>query len=707
MKPLIWKELFENGRSLPLGWVIVTLACLLSLPSREYIESGLSSRLVDSLILLAPLMAFSLGLLQSYRDTQPAAGAYLQHRYVSKQQVFWSKMIAAMVIYFAAIVPPLMLLAGWISLRGLETYPMRAIEVLPALAYSMLAFSLHPTTLMMMTRSAHWLGTRCLPLVFAVVISGSFALMADRYALPMSIAIGLIAIVVVSWLSFTAQIFWHVPDTRIGRWLQVSYLSVCSILVVAFGVNLVMAIVGETQPRLSPYNTFELETTTGKPWLLTIEYFEDEQTRQPKRRVLGGAPIDGSPVIDPTAPIPGDEKFSEYGFGFLSNGENDKNHRDRFLRSADEFHRSKLQYFYDNRGYLLLYQAKPRVRWVQTIAADGVYASGQLTGKPFTRNPTRGFQSFFNAGYPRPLIDSNGIYIVDDDSGAIRTLINGPINSHHVTTSDDGSAPRILILSQGTISEYRLVDSSGSEDWYEAPPEGMKFEKLQSLARYNLSAELVQSAAVPSKLLERDYFGIAATNDGFVAVEADWRRRLYRLSPGMSAEVIDFALVPGTESLRGIDQFCHEIALCGLFPGLMFATLWSCNYVGPFDGMEVVGWTHAVWLNQFQASVFLSVFTTTCLLAILLIALVAWKYEISRRTTLGWCLSVPVLGLAAPLAMIAIYELPRREPCPDCGKSRRIKDPTCEHCGAQWEVPANEGIEISERLLDEAQAKTV
>ncbi len=698
MKALIWKELRENGRWLPLGWVIVTFACLMSLPSRQYVEAGLSSRLTLGLALLGPLMAFSLGVLQTFRDTQAAAGGYLQHRCVTEQQVFWSKMIAAMVVYLTAIVLPLVLFACWIEMHGLEKYPMRPIEVLPALACSLLAFSLYPATLMMMTRSASWWGTRWFPMVFAVSITGVFSLASDHYAMKMSFVVGFIAIAVVSWLSLTALSFWHGHGERTHRWLQVGYLSVCSVIIVTFGVHLVWGIVGETEPSPDQvYNQFEIETKTRKPWLLMLQFYEDEKTHKQKRRVLGGAPIDGSPVIDPTTPISGEKEFTEYGFNYMFTSELNVYPNYGFINAATEFERSQLQYFYDDRGYLLGYQAKPKVRWVQTIAADGVYKGGELAGKPFTRRPIDGFRSFREAGYPIPLIDSNGVYLVDDDSGSIRTLIEGPIDGQIVTDPKDGSTPRMFILSQGTLSEYRFLNASGSEDWFEAPPEGVRFEKLQSLAVHGLVAEIVQSVQVPDSLLNRRHFGVATTDTGIAVLEDEWSRRFCQLSSDKPAELIEFSLASGTEIPRGYYHFNLKTALCGLIPAAMLAAMRAWNLVDSNSGFSAGYWLQGVWLNDFQTTVLFSVFAVACLVAVLLTLVIAWKYELNRRTTMGWVTSVLALGLAAPLAMIATYDRPRRELCSACSKARRIDAATCEHCGAEWQVPMSEGIEIVDR----------
>lgn len=76
MKPLLWKELRENVRWLPLGLTVVGFACWIAPPNPSNSGGLLASDLLMQLAMIVPLLAFALGVVQSYRDLQPGPAAY-------------------------------------------------------------------------------------------------------------------------------------------------------------------------------------------------------------------------------------------------------------------------------------------------------------------------------------------------------------------------------------------------------------------------------------------------------------------------------------------------------------------------------------------------------------------------------------------------------------------------------------------------------
>lgn len=56
--------------------------------------------------------------------------------------------------------------------------------------------------------------------------------------------------------------------------------------------------------------------------------------------------------------------------------------------------------------------------------------------------------------------------------------------------------------------------------------------------------------------------------------------------------------------------------------------------------------------------------------------------------------SLILLGVATPIAVLAIYTRPSFARCTRCEKQRRIDLRQCEHCGRAWERHTPTGIEI-------------
>lgn len=122
MRALLWKEARENTRWLPIGLIVVAAICWYVHPMKpanvEYFQLG--KLLTIYLGIALPLLAFALGLIQSYRDLQPAARAYLDHREVKPSQIALSKLLIGFAIYASAVMVPISLLAIWIGYQGMS-----------------------------------------------------------------------------------------------------------------------------------------------------------------------------------------------------------------------------------------------------------------------------------------------------------------------------------------------------------------------------------------------------------------------------------------------------------------------------------------------------------------------------------------------------------------------------------------------------------
>ena len=73
MKAIIWKELRENVRWLPVGLFVMAVGCYMAQPSRNS-NSLLATALVNYFAIVAPLLAFALGVVQAYRVYSPLLG---------------------------------------------------------------------------------------------------------------------------------------------------------------------------------------------------------------------------------------------------------------------------------------------------------------------------------------------------------------------------------------------------------------------------------------------------------------------------------------------------------------------------------------------------------------------------------------------------------------------------------------------------------
>ncbi len=210
MRALIWKETRENLRWLPVGLVVIAALCMYVHPMKpaniDY--SPLAKTLATYLGIVMPLLAFALGLLQSYRDLQPDARAYLHHREVKPTQVAMAKLVVGFGLYAVAVYAPITLLAGWIAYQGMDWYPMRPAQVIPAMVLALAAFLWHPAAMLMMARQASWWGTKWFPLATAALIYFGFMEPLPRSELYGSAIGAAVAIPLMVWLALAVGNEW-------------------------------------------------------------------------------------------------------------------------------------------------------------------------------------------------------------------------------------------------------------------------------------------------------------------------------------------------------------------------------------------------------------------------------------------------------------------------------------------------------------------
>jgi hypothetical protein len=325
MKPLIWKELRENVRWLPIGLVVVSVVCWMVLPSSvdNYQSVLIASELVSKLAIVLPLLAFSLGIVQSVRDLQPAAGAYLNHRAVTASDIFFSKTISGFVLYLVSVLVPIVVLAIWIAYRGMWWHPMRPAQVGPAIVYAFAAFVMHPAAILTMARGASWWGTRLFPLVPAgTVLIFYFGLLRNGGLRGEMIAM-LVAVPMLLWAILISRQGWmdlskDPPASRTNVTTSRSLLPPAYLLVGACGVfvTVLMTAIGlvEEMSRARTYvptpdTRFAVDAVSGDPYFTTILQEFDEINGYYTEKLLGGDVIADGKTVNPMSSIQPNKKL--------------------------------------------------------------------------------------------------------------------------------------------------------------------------------------------------------------------------------------------------------------------------------------------------------------------------------------------------------------------------------------------------------------
>ncbi len=720
MKPLIWKELRENVRWVPIGLLVVTVICYMVHPSRinGYNNPLLATGLVNYFAIITPLLAFALGVVQSFRDLQPAAGAYLNHRGVTTSDVFLAKIVSGFVLYMTSVIVPLIGFAAWIAFNGMWSYPMRPAQVVPGLVFAMIAFLMHPAAMLMMSRGASWWGTRLFPLVPAGAVLIPFYGYLHQGGWYWAIVCFLVALPTLVWMIAIARQGWQElasdpPAASVNpvlkrRWLMPAYILVgttlCLISAVAFSIGVIESTLRSNEYLPVPFVSVDVERGSDELWLTTRLQSYDAAKGNYKNETLGGEIAKNGATVNALSAAAKDRLFSS--FAYMWRLRPVYNSTDGFFTASNNRYGSTLSYAYDTRGYLLGYETYPRMRWVNTIAADGVHPAGALIGKPFKMDPLGNGQSAFgnlsNIGYPSILIDSEGMSFIDNDPIALRRIIEMPIEGATLVESVKGDPPRLIVRSGTELHEFKVIEISGVENWYVEREPGSNSINMDLSRKLKLDVEPIRKFRMPPTSIEKETLFIAWTPSGLYLSEnngriVDSNLTAYRLLPDTTAEEITFAIDPDSLPKTDDDKFSVMFVVAGMFPGavfvLGFALAWYQYVLGemphsPFA--EIANYPIAT------STIVISFLVVTAL-SFWLVRGAAYRRGLSRRQTRLWTWSVPLLGLAAPLSIIAIYRLVHRESCRACAKPRRVDEPTCEHCAAAWQPPTGQGIEITDR----------
>ena len=676
MKTILWKELRETVRWLPVGILVAGMACYVSLPARNYINQPVASTLTQLLSCVAAIFAFVLGVLQSAPDLRPSASAYLHHRAVRCGQIFAAKTLAGLIVYVAALGIPLLLTAFWLGIHGVEEYPVRPAQVLPASVMCLACFGLHSAAMFTMARNASWWGTRLLPVVVAVLplfFLGGFlnanGLTGVFRALPWALAA--VALLVLGSRHAWCRLAGEPEGANAARagwpvWATLVLGSSFVVVTTALIAQLYLWSRSQSERPVMPYYDFAVDRQSGDAWLvaltptLTVDaaYIEQPQTHTPvtgalladgvrldlNRRPPADVRQDSVAAISPiVVPVGGD--------GFFAHS--------HYLGSGYRV--------YDARGYVLIYGPNGEPGLKAVISYDGLHAPGTPPGRRFEVNPI-GRLTISNAlGL---FITGEGVFQLDSATGQLHAIVQIPIEWVSDTVRGVDETTHILLGTAETLYDYRLVDAQGSDEWARASKLG---ESPVSLPPPLLQAALVRSVplqSIPFSTLSRAGT-IGISDAGYTFIWPTYRQagKMEVLRLDNSGQLVDrFAFDhPNNGAMRepqlsGIPLgVIPPVCWAALELSIVIADVWQGRAPEPFHW-----WTR----TTLQATVFAEL--AYGLLAVILTAWLARRRTLSRTAAMVWIAATLLLGLAGPLSLAAIIPRVPTAICHHCQRLRRV-----------------------------------
>ena len=174
MKALFWKEIREIGKWALLAAVGITAAMLYALGAasdNHSLNDPWQTLCSQSFLLIStfgfPVVALALGFLQVLTEQRRDQWAFLVHRPVTRNTIFWGKALSGTLLYLFAVLVPLFGVAWWVSLPGSVAAPFDWRLVYPALWDAIVALAFYFAALQSGVMSGPWFGRRLLPLIAA------------------------------------------------------------------------------------------------------------------------------------------------------------------------------------------------------------------------------------------------------------------------------------------------------------------------------------------------------------------------------------------------------------------------------------------------------------------------------------------------------------------------------------------------------------
>ncbi len=722
-RALVWKEWQENIRWLPVGLIAVSVCIWYAYPGQNNLDNFLAQLLTSQFTTVMPMLAFALGIVQSYRDLQSGPRAYVQHRLITPKQLFLAKEFAGFAIYSIAISTPLLLLAIYILWTGLRWHPVRPAQIVPSIVLALAAFPFHSTAMLMLARPALWWGTKVLP-VFAVAgfyfIIATWlprgGLFASAWSLWIALVFGGMYLVAAyqGWRDLSSDPSGNEMAHSPKQHRALHSVLILSSLVALFALLAVLFAVCSTidssfDTGNYAANIIAIDVESGEPWLIQQGKDWDWQlefTENAKKgaRIVEGAAIDPDIAIRPSSRFRRLTHLSTFrsdvgvgvGDGFFSRAFVDRN---------------RFQSVSDRRGYLLCYtdeRRSNRLQLTHVVAADGVYQGNQIRGQAFKSavgvNSAILSAELRDLGYSSMLFDKSGVYEFHLSDNQVAKIIDAPIDNAAVTLMGNERLIRMTLIHGSEISVYGFKDTESPNDWLKGLSEDPLVKQLprRNAPEKSFRVELIRKYQMPEKLRGIESLEMAICNDGVLLVAPptylfNQIRNIcvFRISNDEKLTEINCRVSKGSGgNTRQQNANLLAGSLIPLAVLLVLPVIAICDATVSGDLSLRIEQMFQMLPAPAISFLFLLLLCGVIFFVSVLVGKVARARGLTLRQQRFWAWSSLILGLAAPLAMIAIYPRVGREPCPACGKPRRIDLSNCEDCQAAWQTPELTGIEI-------------
>jgi hypothetical protein len=692
MKTILWKELREHARWVPLGVIAIVIVLVLKWQSNELIFDASnygSSLSLGSLIgLVAGGVAACLGVLQSWPDQRPAARALLLHRGITADAAFCGKLLAGLLLYAAAVFVPLLGMAAFIASIGIENRAASPGALLPSALMSIVAFSCWPAALITVQRDAWFMGSRFLPgLTVGLAVVGCGTLMNEVLWLTNTITIATL----VGFIAAARSVFVNSSHVATGTGRAGTAVAV-TVALLALMMCLVSMIemYRITHPQSSEqgvYHRYVVELgPNGEPWLTRSVYSQFSYTYevdQVAKMVPGRSVRDQlQPVEDQWKPL---QKWSPYQLA---------NYRTRLGQRFVSLHQASVPH---NSSYLYrtwVFDANRDVVLVYRLGAFGRY---QLEGKLLPPASVGSFGRVRNLGGHDEagdftLVSSTGVYRVPGDGSDVETIYALPkgsrfLGSEILSQKDPQADPFGVMVRLG--ERVILLERDIDEDAAAAAKSLGAFRGLDEL--------FLTEVRLPNELATAQGISIArdpAGDGSYVGITHDWTHTEEQVSwlrfdtAGQIKEQEQHHDNPSSVVISDGKEAAVLIPPAVFVVGAVIIAIENSDS----NGLQQ-GWEQAK-ANPADTALVVMLCSLNPIIAIPLAIWAARRRWLDKRTKWRWMFWAFFFGPSGSLAILAVYPRIAFETCSNCQTPTRIDLARCENCDHSLDDTPKRGIEI-------------
>jgi hypothetical protein len=681
MRALIWKELRENIKWVPLPGLVILLLFLIDQPDEPMFD------LTDSYFfcLIAVIFGAALGFVQIFFEAQGDKRSLLLHRPLSPSRIFLAKAIAGVSLYVLALGIPFACLESWLAAPGSMPAPYHWRTSLPWLADIVSGLVYYFAGMLTAQRSVRWFGSRGLPLAGAFFCSCLVWTLPEFWQAFVAIGISGSLMGVSAWGSFAAG----------GAYAPQPGLAKAALATTFLAGLLVLSVLGKQMIGEWSDSGFDWNYTVDRQGRVLVHPMAVSRGAIGPWTELNGRELpELHGKADYIIQAPGGGMEVPLHWSYRNSGR-------FYVECTNGSKPGNERWYYDQDqrrlvGYDRLYHQQ-----VGSFGPDGFSPAGPSAGDRFP-GELRYRTNRWHAGKLEYLAFSDGVYSVDYARRTLRKLFTpaagemvlfgrpcgDPLDAkwRRILVSTDKSLDVLQKDGTPVLSVPRVYDRQ-------------KYEYLVHLGRLDNPERYFAwyRSLVSGSLVEPEEFRVAPFHPH--EYDTSGRKVAHRTDPQVPYPPASYAkaffglVTPMSEAatLVGVSRYLRsESRLEGsIRQPVLLSYLDNIGYYIP--GTSRFEETPSGLVPCYIALILLAAGASgvACLL-------LARRYAFSRRNCTAWALVGLFFGWVGLVLLLELREWPARSACPKCRKLRIVTGNTCEHCGAPHLVPAPDGTEIFE-----------